>query len=555
MKKILYFTALCCLALSAGCTKESETYEPDTGLAADGKFYIVADVPAVETRASIGVSNGDQYEFSWDENDEIGAVIYDGTGYTLHKFTLKEGEENIFGTSTFNPDKNTEYTWYLFYPYREDFMVDDSEKSSAPIVIIPSDVNCTAGSTGHLEIPFYARMETSGFDSFYAVLQNPLALINVSVSNWTGEELSLTELSLDGGLAGSYILDYAAGALAASSGETGGFTAKLEDSSVSDDETVSFYLACAPCDVKAPIEVTLSSDNGKYGTIVEYPADFRFEAGGVYTIDVECNPMAIKGSAVPDGLAELTVTVENPSVYAWAGELKAGNMSIVLPEGEVKPTDGGFGKISGYTISSEYVYTIPAEGKYRVVMNTEEKTIVVYDPATDLKPFEMTWYKRGDSETYPNGHHVVVTDRLWYYGAGTDWKAENNEIIFTPSLADPQILVFQTTEGGKRIKGGKTKFYIEHGATFDPAGDGVNETFGMSDWFLGSTRVDNNGDGKHDTEGNSVEVSLHRGLDQWTPMYGGYDQRESWFNLGFWPDNLIIDLRNMRLKADQVGEY
>ena len=551
MKKILYFTALCCLALSAGCTKESETYEPDTGLAADGKFYIVADVPAVETRASIGVSNGDQYEFSWDENDEIGAVIYDGTGYTLHKFTLKEGEENIFGTSTFNPDKNTEYTWYLFYPYREDFKVDDSEKSSAPIVTIPSVVNCTAGSTGHLEIPFYARMETSGFDSFYAVLQNPLALINVSVSNWTGEELSLTKLSLDGGLAGSFTLDYAAGALATPSVETGGFTATLEDSSVSDDETVSFYLACAPCDVKAPIKVTLSSDNGEYETMVEYPEDFRFEAGGVYTIDVECNPMAIKGSAVPDGLAELTVTVENESVYAWAGELKAGNMSIVLPEGEVKPTDGTFGKESGYTISSEYVYTIPEEGKYRVVMNTEKKTIVVYDPATDLKPFEVTWYKQDNKEKYPNGHTTVVTNKLWAIGNGGGWGA-GKEITFTPSMADPQVLVYKGDKLG--VIGGQTKFSIEANASFDAGGgDGV-ETFEQPAWFLGSYFDDTDGDGKHDkgdgSDSNPIKAMVKVGNNEgWIKMYGGYDMRECWWNFGIWPTTFIVDLRNMRLMA------
>ena len=29
-------------------------------------------------------------------------------------------------------------------------------------------------------------------------------------------------------------------------------------------------------------------------------------------------------------------------------------------------------------------------------------------------------------------------------------------------------------------------------------------------------------------------------------MYGGYDVRESWWNFAFWPDYIVMDLRNMK---------
>lgn len=533
MKKIFY-SSMCCLILAAGCAKEEET-GPDTGLAADDHFYVVVDLPQPQTRASMGAANDEEYEFAWDDADEFGAVVYDGSEYTLHKFTQKSGKDNIFGTDTFVPEKDASYTWYLLYPYDESFMVN-GDLSSSPVVNVPAQIaGCEPDALTHLAVPFYSKVETEGFDSFYAVVQNPLAVLNISISNMTGEELLLSEIQVSGGLSGDFVLDFSTGALTSQAQAASGFTISLEDEDISDDETQSYYLTCAPVAVTSPIEVKVLTDKGEFSSIAEYEEGFAFQAGGVYTIDVECNPMAIKGTAVPDGLAELTATVENPAVYAWAGELSAGKMSIVLPQGEVKPADGTFGAKSDYTVASEYVYDIPDMGDYRVVLDTENGTVVVYNPETDLKPFEVTWYEGGNPEN--EAHTAVVVDKLWIIGAGSGNWDDGAEQQFTPSQADPQVLVYK---GGKLGKvGGQTKFSVAAGA----------------DWYLGSYFNDTDGDGVHDTgdgsdSGNKIKAKVDVPNNAgWIPMYGGYDMRECWWIFKIWPTTLIIDLRNMQLYA------
>ena len=260
---------MCCLILAAGCAKEEET-GPDTGLAADDHFYVVVDLPQPQTRASMGAANDEEYEFAWDDADEFGAVVYDGSEYTLHKFTQKSGKDNIFGTDTFVPEKDASYTWYLLYPYDESFMVN-GDLSSSPVVNVPAQIaGCEPDALTHLAVPFYSKVETEGFDSFYAVVQNPLAVLNISISNMTGEELLLSEIQVSGGMSGDFVLDFSTGALTSQAQAAFGFTISLENEDISDDETQSYYLTCAPVAVTSPIEVKVVTDKGEFSSIAEY---------------------------------------------------------------------------------------------------------------------------------------------------------------------------------------------------------------------------------------------------------------------------------------------
>ncbi len=544
MKKFIYLAAS--LSIVFGCAEKIN--ESECMPVPDDAFVLTVEAPSTKT-----VFDGKDNSVEWENDDILGVYITaEGSG-TPEYYTFAKGKGSQFWSEDFKPEADKSYTYTVVYPCPE---VSEPADGKVNISIV-SGTQSEADNSSHIQTPLYGSCSVPAGESPKIGLKHLASIIRVNVTNSTAaESVSVEKVSVetkgDGGVsaavAGAFSLDLETGEISAV--ESSSSEASVTVASGTVESSATFYVLMAP--YKGDLDINVKADDRNY---IMTKTGLDFKAGFVYSTNVACAEFWLDGSALPAGVnAALTKTVEDANVYAWYADLKAGNLSIVNQDGRIKPEDGSFGETSAYS-AGDYVYTISSAGKYRVVVNTETKKVTVYDPATDLKPFEVTWYKRGDSETYPNGHHVVVTDRLWYYGSGTSWKAENNEIIFTPSLADPQILVFQTTEGGKRIKGGKTKFYIEHGATFDPAGDGVDETFGMSDWFLGSTRVDNNGDGKHDTEGNSVEVSLHRGLDQWTPMYGGYDQRESWFNLGFWPDNLIIDLRNMRLKADEVGKY
>lgn len=550
MRKLFYTAAFTAIVMTS-CTEEiSDTLTMGPGLAPDGKFYIEVNTgtsgPEVKT-----VFDPETYEVSWKAEDEIGAVVYDGAEYTLHRFT-NTGSGNMFVTDTFTPEDGKDYVWYLLYPYDDGFMVADG-KTTSPVVNISTGKQTAAGDAGHVDTPVYGTAESSGVAAPEVVMHHLAAIIKVTVINSTSESMGLSSVSLiaDGQarLSGTFSLDFSDGSLEADRSLA---TAELavEGVSVEPGEDAVFYIPCAPFETTSPMIASVKADGTGYSS-PKTAASYKFKAGGVYPTVIDCNHIAINGSSVPGGRINLTPTVENPAVYAWLGDLSAGELSVVMPEGTVVPSDESFGKKTSYTLSSEHVWTIPSAGQYRVVLDTEKEEVAVYDPATDLKPFTVTWYKDGDKEKYPNGHTTVVENKLWYVGAGAGWNnATGNEILFTPSVADPQILVFAInpdTDTDRRMRGGQTVFSIEAGAEFDAGGgDGV-EVFNRSDWFLGSVREDADGDGLDDTPDKNIIIPF--GVDKqnvWTDMYGGYDVRESWWNFAFWPDYIVMDLRNMK---------
>ena len=537
MKKVFYIAAAAALGLMSSCTEELDQTVP-TGLAPDGKFYIDVTVtnPSADTRT---VFDPATYEVSWLDTDEIGAVIFDGTDYTLHKFTKGESG-NKFGTETFTPVAGTEYTWYLLYPYDEEFMVADG-KTVAPVVNITSGSQSEAGDAGHVDTPIYGTAVSTGIEAPKVEMFHLATIIKVAVTNSTADDVVLSEISLaadeTAALTGTYGLDFVTGAMTASETSASAEVA-LSGISVAPGEEAVFYVPCAPFATEFPVIASVTAGDKVYSS-PKTASSYDFKAGYVYPTTIDCNPIAIKGSAVPDGQASLQPATENPAVYAWLGNLTAGKLSVVMPEGVVVPENPAFGETASYTLSSSFEYEIPSEGQYRVVLNTETREISVYDPATDLKPFSVTWYKEGNVNT--TGYTTTVIDKLYMHGAGSNWTVQ--EITFTPSIADPQVLVYDIEYAtgmspDLRIRGGRNKFAIDANVTFDP-GDGSGEkTFSMSDWFLGSGTQ----------AGEGQELPLDESLTEWTQMYGGYDQRECYWNMKVWADLIIVDLRNMRIR-------
>lgn len=537
MKKVFYIAAAAALGLMSSCTEELDQKAP-TGLAPDGKFYIDVTVtnPSADTRT---VFDPATYEVSWRGTDEIGAVIFDGTDYTLHKFTKGESG-NKFGTETFTPVAGTEYTWYLLYPYDEEFMVADG-KTVAPVVNITSGSQSEAGDAGHVDTPIYGTAVSTGIEAPKVEMFHLATIIKVAVTNSTADDVVLSEISLAADetatLTGTYSLDFETGDMTAAETSASAKVA-LSGISVAPGEEAVFYVPCAPFATESPVFASVTAGDKVYSS-PKTASSYDFKPGYVYPTTIDCNPIAIKGSAVPDGQASLQPATENPAVYAWLGNLTAGKLSVVMPEGVVVPENPAFGDTASYTLSSSFEYEIPSEGQYRVVLNTETKKISVYDPATDLKPFSVTWYKEGNTNT--KGYTTTVIDKLYLYGAGSSWAVK--EITFTPSVADPQVLVYDIEYASGispdlRIRGSRNKFAIDANVTFDP-GDGSGEkTFSMSDWFLGSGTP----------AGEGQEVPLNESLTEWTKMYGGYDQRECYWNMKVWADLIIVDLRNMRIR-------
>lgn len=537
MKKVFYIAAAAALGLMSSCTEELDQKAP-TGLAPDGKFYIDVTVtnPSADTRT---VFDPATYEVSWRDTDEIGAVIFDGADYTLHKFTKGESG-NKFGTDTFTPVAGTEYTWYLLYPYDEEFLVADG-KTVAPVVNITSGSQSEAGDAGHVDTPIYGTAVSTGIEAPKVEMFHLATIIKVAVTNSTADDVVLSEISLAADetatLTGTYSLDFVTGDMTAAETSASAEVA-LSGISVAPGEEAVFYVPCAPFATESPVIASVTAGDKVYSS-PKTASSYDFKPGYVYPTTIDCNPIAIKGSAVPDGQASLQPATENPAVYAWLGNLTAGKLSVVMPEGVVVPENPAFGETASYTLSSSFEYEIPSEGQYRVVLNTETKEISVYNPATDLKPFSVTWYKEGNTNT--KGYTTTVIDKLYLYGAGSNWAVK--EITFTPSVADPQVLVYDIEYASGispdlRIRGGRNKFAIDANVTFDP-GDGSGEkTFSMSDWFLGSGTQ----------AGEGQEVHLNESLTDWTKMYGGYDQRECYWDMKVWADLIIVDLRNMRIR-------
>lgn len=177
---------------------------------------------------------------------------------------------------------------------------------------------------------------------------------------------------------------------------------------------------------------------------------------------VEVDQMYMAGSAVGAGQIELAQTLENENVYAWRGELAAGNLYIPLSfdgaqEVSIVPQDANshdiqdgeptaFGQTATSTALSKRYWTIPAAGTYRIVVNTNEKTIAIYSAATDMQPKQVSW----NNTTLKINPYVQEVNVLYMYGTFNSFA--HDEGVFTgfqskynliQSAANPYVFVYK----------------------------------------------------------------------------------------------------------------
>jgi hypothetical protein len=181
---------------------------------------------------------------------------------------------------------------------------------------------------------------------------------------------------------------------------------------------------------------------------------------------VEADQLFLDGSAVPGGeQIQLTQTLENSSLYAWRGQLNAGNLYIPLTfNGEQQMAivpiaadshdinDGQSQSFTQATVTaaaaSRY-WTIPSAGTYRIVVNTEEKTITIYSPTTDLKSKVVTW----NNTTLKINPYTTVVDTLYMYGTFNGFAHDpgvftgyQDKYILKQSVANPYVFVYSGEE-------------------------------------------------------------------------------------------------------------
>ena len=172
----------------------------------------------------------------------------------------------------------------------------------------------------------------------------------------------------------------------------------------------------------------------------------------------EVDSLFLAGTAL-DKETRIEATLENPSVYAFHGELKAGSLYLhvcfneaktlsIVPAGDshdiVDGTAVAFGQALTTQTGAKY-WTIPADGVYRIVVDTDAKTIKIYSPATDPKNKEVIFNNTVDKI---NPYTMEVTE-LWMWGGfnaaekDSDLKAGfQRKYTLKQSLANPYVFVY-----------------------------------------------------------------------------------------------------------------
>ena len=226
------------------------------------------------------------------------------------------------------------------------------------------------------------------------------------------------------------------------------------------------------------------------------------EAGAV----VEADQIFLAGSAVGEEQIEMAQALENDQIYAWRGELKAGNLYIPLTfEGEqamaIVPEvadnhdieDGQlatFGQVLISKVDRQY-WTIPAGGTYRIVLNKEEKAITIYSAATDLKPLTVS-FNNTELGINPwkqdvNVLHMYGGFNSFAYDAGTDEESGKSlkycqvKYNLIQSVANPKVFVYKgdvLPRNEYKDNYGKTNAGWVNFSTLRYANNG---------WFVGST--------------------------------------------------------------------
>lgn len=185
---------------------------------------------------------------------------------------------------------------------------------------------------------------------------------------------------------------------------------------------------------------------------------------------MEVDKIFMSGSAAGAAEIEVTQTLENESLYAWRGTLSAGTLSFPIEFGGERnltmvpnSNDHGFndGQANPFTTvnssaaGSRY-WEIPEEGTYRIVIDTDARTVTIYSAATDLKPmtvsFKRTQAPAEDPCTVQVETLYIFGDDVYYTGS----QPKGDPYILTQSLANPRLFVYK----GEALKKDNIKFCV-----------------------------------------------------------------------------------------------
>ena len=458
MKKINIIAASAALIFAFGCTEEALNPQQDGQNQGDQVFSIKASV-APSTRTSFDAST---LEVEWSEGDALGIYIIGGETDQLYKFTKAEGED-IFSSAEFVPVPETEYTYYVFYPYSES--VDGLETQ----VTIDSGIYSSADPDGNIDTPLWGIASATGTEEPAVKLEHLASVIEVKLDNQTGSDLTVEKISLDASagaaLSGAFVLNLETGDLAPVEGAVSA-SASLE---VNAPTASAYYIACAP--YSGDLTVNIATDK----TYSVTKKDVVFKAGEVRptTVTVDGEPelpetiisLSIEGPAAGAEPIEILPALENENIYAWYGELQAGEFKIMVngSDAYLAVSDVTLnGDAYYYSISFDGgSYTVPESGagKHRIIVNTEAGTVQVYDAETDEQVFKpkTVIYKKTHPADEADDNFSQQVDILYLWSGNTyntGSRPVGGEFVLTQSLANPRLFVYKgsTLKAGENLK-------------------------------------------------------------------------------------------------------
>ena len=481
MKKIVLAIAAVAMLL-VSCKKEN------TVGSSENKVQINVST-GFDTKAQFGAISEGTYPVLWSEGDKIQlalASVNESNAATRSVFVqasgeavLSEGGANAkFAAEVSEIEGATRYQYFSYAPagVEGEWGCWKIEKSQSRLDIPPVQTPL-AGSPDPKAMAFYGKSVI--YDSF---VTNP----EITYTHLTGYGcLSFKNLKLEDGdavekveistpnniLAGMYSImfgnDYQA-------------SRKFYELTLNTSATENIYFAVNTVNpktntVNTSMKVKVVTVKGntleKDLDVASHPIEFKQGKCVKFTVDMtgvgETDPVFpsgyyLVGNAAAGG-KELKAALENGTdygtKYAWFGELKAGSLKIARFEESV-PTylnhDGSFAFGTAETIATSAtaaVWTIPADGNYRVVYDSINGTVTIYDPVTDAALYKTITghFKAGSFDE--DVTFTLAPDQGLVFGRkgnntnGGGWSQKGINIQF--SAADPQILVYT----GSDIKG------------------------------------------------------------------------------------------------------
>lgn len=449
MKRIISIAAAAALIFAYGCSEEpldrSQEGQDREEVSAEG-FSIKAGIAAPsDSRTSFDAATG---KVEWSEGDALGIHIRGGETDAMYKFVKNEGADT-FSTDEFTPDPETEYTYYAVYPYPESGASDLTAQVS-----IVSGTYDSSDTDGHIDTPLWGKSEAvAGTETPEITLSHLASVIEVNFVNNTGSDLTVSEVSLeaagDAALSGTFTLDLETGRLTpAEASASASLTVNASAGASS-----AYYIACVPYSGDLTVNVAAG------GTYSESKSGVNFVAGKFYNTTVTAagepelpesvESLSISGAAAGGTPITIEKTLEDETLYAWKGELQAGEFKINVngTDAFLSVADANFEGIpSGYSIAFDGgSYTVPAAGSYRIIVDTEAATVEVRDEEHDLKNKSVSYNNTVD-KVNPYTQEVTV---LWMWGGFNSFSTESgmktgfdSDYTLTQSMADPCLFVY-----------------------------------------------------------------------------------------------------------------